>query len=643
MPFIQVSGKVEKVQEQGQFKAKRLVATFRDDTGVMELVWFQKATWIKQFIKPGMEFLAFGKPQVFKNKFSIVHPELERLEEEKDVSHIIRVQPVYTTTERMKKAGLDSGAIQKLQAQIFEKISPYLEEFFPADIVMKNRFISRKEAYFYLHFPVDLEKQKLASYRLKFEELFFIQFRLLKMRKNHDRDIKGFVFEKVGDNFNDFYNKYLPFQLTGAQKRVVREIRTDMKSGKQMNRLLQGDVGSGKTVVALLSMLLALDNGMQACIMAPTEILATQHFQNISNLTFGMGVNVKLLTGSTKTKGRKIIEQELKDGQLHILIGTHALIEDWVKFPNLGLVIIDEQHRFGVQQRARLWKKGPIPPHILVMTATPIPRTLAMTLYGDLDISVIDELPPGRKEISTQHAFESQRIRIFDMIRQEIAKGRQAYIVYPLIEESETLDYNNLMAGFESIEREFPRPQYHVGIVNGRMPAAAKEHEMQRFKKGETNILVSTTVIEVGVDVPNATIMLIESTERFGLSQLHQLRGRVGRGGNQSFCILMTGFKLSADASTRIETMVRTNNGFEIAEVDLRLRGPGDLIGTQQSGILNLKIADLSRDFAILQTARHVAAEILDKDPEMKSRENKALALYIAEKEKANPDWSIIS
>ena len=643
LPYIQIAGKIEKVQEAGQLKAKRLVATFSDGTGVMELVWFQKASWIKQFIKPGMEFLAFGKPQLYQNKFSIIHPELEKMEENKDLSHLVKVMPIYTVTEKMKRKGLDSSAIHKMIVVLFEKLSPELNEFFPSEIVRKNQFISRKEAFYYIHFPVDFEKQKQANYRLKFEELFFIQMRMLQIRKNRDKDIKGYVFDKVGEYFNDFYNKHLAFELTDAQKRVLREIRLDMKTGKQMNRLLQGDVGSGKTVVALMAMLLAMDNNMQACIMAPTEILATQHFQNISKMVSGLGIGVRLLTGSTKTKARRIIGEELEKGELHILIGTHALLEDWVKFPSLGIVVIDEQHRFGVQQRARLWGKGRIPPHILVMTATPIPRTLAMTLYGDLDISVIDQLPPGRKEISTSHAYESQRLKVFEFIRKEIATGRQVYIVYPLIEESETLDYNNLMAGFEGIERDFPRPKYHVGIVHGRMPAATKEFEMQRFKKGETNILVSTTVIEVGVDVPNASIMLIESAERFGLSQLHQLRGRVGRGASQSYCILMTGFKLSADASTRLETMVRTSNGFEIAEVDLRLRGPGDLIGTQQSGLLNMKIADLSKDHAILQAARFTAEEILDDDPFLDKKENKLLADFISEREKTRPDWSIIS
>ena len=643
LPYIQVAGKIEKIQEVGQQKGKRLVAHFRDETGVMELVWFQKAAVIKQYIKPGMEFLAFGRPVLFQNKFSIVHPELEKIEAHKDYSQIIRIKPIYSTSERMKRKGLDSGGLHVLIRGLLEKIGPELEEVFPESLLAKHQFLSRREAFYYIHFPDDFEKQKRANYRLKFEELFLVQYRILKLKNNRDRDIRGHIFDKVGNYFNTFYEKHLPFELTNAQKRVIREIRQDMKTGKQMNRLLQGDVGSGKTVVALMSMLLSLDNARQACLMAPTEILATQHYQNIIKLIDGLGLNVRLLTGSTKVRERKLIAEELQSGKLDILIGTHALLEEWVKFLGLGLVVIDEQHRFGVQQRAKLWGKGPIPPHILVMTATPIPRTLAMTLYGDLDISIIDELPVGRKTIQTKHYYESQRLAVFGFIKKELQSGRQVYIVYPLIEESETLDYNNLMAGFEAIEREFPRPEFHVGIVHGRMAAADKEFEMQRFKKGETNILVSTTVIEVGVDVPNASIMLIESAERFGLSQLHQLRGRVGRGANQSYCLLMTGYKLSSDASTRLKTMVQTSNGFEIAEVDLRLRGPGDLIGTQQSGLLNMRIADLSKDQAILQSARHAALELMNEDSELQKKENQALAAFIRDYEKSRPDWSIIS
>jgi ATP-dependent DNA helicase RecG len=643
MPYIQVAGKIEKVQELGQQKAKRLVAEFRDDTGVMELIWFKKVSWIKQYIKPGMEFLAFGKPGLFKNKFSIVHPELESLKDENGPNVAKRLQPVYSTTEKLKNNGFDSRGFQKLEEQLLEKAGQELKEFFPPHVVSTYKFLSRKDAFRHIHFPVEMDLQKRAEYRLKFEELFFIQLRLLQMKVIRMRDIKGYVFDLVGNFFNGFYKNCLPFELTNAQKRVIREIRYDVNSGKQMNRLLQGDVGSGKTVVALMSMLLAIDNGMQACLMAPTEILATQHFKNISAMTFGLGVNIRLLTGSTKGSERKAIANELKENTLHILIGTHAVLEDWIQFTSLGLVIIDEQHRFGVAQRARLWGKSKIPPHILVMTATPIPRTLAMTLYGDLDVSIIDELPPGRKEIVTKHSYESQRLPIFNFLKLQISEGRQVYIVYPLIEESETLDYNNLMAGYEAISREFPKPAYQVSIVHGRMNAADKEFEMQRFKKGETQIMVSTTVIEVGVDVPNATVMVIENADRFGLSQLHQLRGRVGRGGSQSYCILITGFKLSKDAGTRLKTMVRTNNGFEIAEIDLKLRGPGDIIGTQQSGLLNLKIANLALDQAILQEAREAASDILEKDPALEASENKALSEFVREREKARQDWSIIS
>jgi ATP-dependent DNA helicase RecG len=526
---------------------------------------------------------------------------------------------------------------------VIDKAGTELVENMPGWILEQYSLMPRYKALVQIHFPDNMDLQRAAEFRLKFEELFFVQLRLLRQRGQRRKDIKGHIFEKLGEHFNSFYHNYLPFELTNAQKRVIKEIRADVRTGRQMNRLVQGDVGSGKTVVALMSMLMALDNGMEACMMAPTEILAAQHYQSLRNITQGMDLNIRLLTGSTKSSERKQIATDLAHGNAPILIGTHALLEKWVQFPNLGLVVIDEQHRFGVAQRATLWKKNTIPPHILVMTATPIPRTLAMTLYGDLDTSIIDELPKGRKPIITEHRFESARLKVFGFLRSQIALGRQIYIVYPLIEESETLDYNNLMEGFLAVEREFPKPEYQISIVHGRMSAADKEFEMQRFKKGETQILVSTTVIEVGVDVPNASVMVIESAERFGLSQLHQLRGRVGRGAEQSYCILMTGYKLSEEAKTRMDTMVSTNNGFEISEVDLRLRGPGDLAGTQQSGVLDLKIANLVTDQRILAAARHAALEITDKDMNLQLPEHRMLYGYIQRNTKHRINWSLIS
>lgn len=643
MPYCQIVGRIEKVNLVGKGSAKRMTAVLSDDSGSIELVWFKGIPFMQKLIYPGLEFLVFGKPSEFKGKLNIVHPELETVTKEVNLSGKSVLQPVYSSTEKLKAKNLDSKGLAKLQRMLLDKLGEHIHEVLPEGLARSLKLMSRSEALHQIHFPANMEKQKAAENRLKFEELLFIHLKLLRLHNIRKQEFKGHIFEKVGHYVNSFYKEHLPFDLTGAQKRVIREIREDVRSGRQMNRLLQGDVGSGKTIVALMAMLMALDNGMEACMMAPTEILATQHFHNISRFTRELNIPVRLLTGSTKKSVRKEIEAGLAAGTLPIVIGTHALLEDWVSFPNLGIVIIDEQHRFGVAQRSTMWMKNKIPPHVLVMTATPIPRTLAMTLYGDLDISIIDEMPPGRKDIVTRHVFESKRLEVFGFIRKEIAKGRQAYVVYPLIEESETLDYNNLMQGFEAIEREFPKPQYQVGIVHGRMASADKDFEMNRFKKGETQILVSTTVIEVGVDVPNASIMLIESSEKFGLSQLHQLRGRVGRGGNQSYCILMTGYKLSEDAKIRMETMVRTNNGFEISEVDLKLRGPGDLAGTQQSGMLDLKIANLITDQRILAAARTIATDILKDDPGLAKPTNKPLIDRLNQLETNRINWSAIS
>jgi ATP-dependent DNA helicase RecG len=643
MPFCQVVGKIGKVSIVGTGTAKRMIAVLSDDTGSIDLIWFKGIPWIQKLVHPGLEFLVFGKPSEFKGRMNIVHPELESITKEVNLSGKSVMQPVYPSTEKLKNKSIDSKAFAKMLRTLLDKLGEHIHEVLPEKMLQQLKMLSRARALHEIHFPASMALQKAAENRLKFEELLFVQLKLLRQHNIRQVQFKGHIFEKVGHYVNSFYKEHLPFDLTNAQKRVIKEIRQDVRSGKQMNRLLQGDVGSGKTIVALMAMLIALDNGMEACMMAPTEILATQHYHSISRFTEELGIQVKLLTGSTKKAVRREIEAGLAAGTLPIVIGTHALLENWVNFPNLGIVIIDEQHRFGVAQRSTMWQKNTIPPHILVMTATPIPRTLAMTLYGDLDISVIDELPPGRKDIQTRHVFENKRLEVFGFIRKEIEKGRQVYVVYPLIEESETMDYNNLMEGYVAIEREFPKPKYQVSIVHGRMPAADKEYEMQRFKKGETQILVSTTVIEVGVDVPNASIMVIESAEKFGLSQLHQLRGRVGRGGNQSYCILMTGYKLSDDAKVRLETMVRTNNGFEISEVDLKLRGPGDLAGTQQSGMLDLKIANLVTDSHILGAARHIALEIFKNDPLLEKPENKILVDHLNQLYSSETNWSVIS
>lgn len=640
---VQIVGKIIHIKTVEQKKGRgRLVATFVDDTGEMELVWFQGQKWIRESLKLNAVYVAFGKVASFSNVFNMAHPELELLEEHKQ-SLRSAMQPVYPSTEKLTQRGISNRTINKMMQQLFVETQARFTETLPSYLLDELKLIPKNAALFNIHFPKSQELLAKAQFRLKFEELFFIQLQLITKNLIRKHKIKGHPFEKVGDYFNDFYQNHLPFELTNAQKRVLKEIRNDLGNNAQMNRLLQGDVGSGKTIVALMCMLMALDNGFQSCLMAPTEILATQHFNGLTELAKDLNINIKLLTGSTKTSERKIIHEALENGELHIIIGTHALLEDKVQFHNLGLAIIDEQHRFGVEQRSKLWKKNAIPPHVLVMTATPIPRTLAMSLYGDLDISVIDELPPGRKPIQTVHRYDSNRLKVWKFLKDEIAKGRQIYIVYPLINESEKLDYKDLMDGYESISRDFPLPHYSVSIVHGQMKAADKEEEMRRFAAGKTNIMVATTVIEVGVNVPNASVMVIESAERFGLSQLHQLRGRVGRGAEQSYCILMTSHKLSDDSKTRLETMCRTNDGFEIAEVDLKLRGPGDIMGTQQSGVLNLQIADLVRDRDILQLARHEAIKLLKKDASMALPEHQTLRMVFMEMSKKKNIWNYIS
>ncbi|GHE46616.1 ATP-dependent DNA helicase RecG [Sphingobacterium griseoflavum] len=642
MVGAQIIGRLISLQEMGEKRGKRLVAQFRDDTASMELVWFQSIPWLKKSLKVGSAYIAYGKPTAFNGQVSITHPEMELFDNKEKKIGNLTMQPVYSSTDKLKKFNLDSKGIQKLQQTALETILRSLQEPLPEYLLEKHKLIGYQQALLSIHFPQTVHDLNAAIRRLKFEELFFIQLRLLRNKQLNMQKYRGHRFDQVGDSFNTFFNERLPFPLTGAQKRVIKEIRVDTNTGAQMNRLVQGDVGSGKTVVALMSMLLAIDNGYQACMMAPTEILAQQHFAGISSLLGEDICTVKLLTGSTSTKERRIIHQQLEEGTLDILIGTHALIEDKVKFKNIGFVVIDEQHRFGVEQRAKLWRKNSIPPHMLVMTATPIPRTLAMTMYGDLDISVIDELPAGRKPIKTVHFFENQRLRVFGFMRDEINKGRQVYVVYPLIKESEKMDLLYLEAGLENLQREFPLPQFKISIVHGKMPVKDKDFEMQRFVKGETQIMVATTVIEVGVNVPNASVMIIENSERFGLSQLHQLRGRVGRGAEQSFCILMSGNKLSKEGRTRLETMVRTSDGFEIAEVDLQLRGPGDLSGTQQSGVLEMKIANLSSDQGILSEARNSVIAIFHDDPALAQEKNSKLSAYLSQRG-PNISWDKIS
>jgi ATP-dependent DNA helicase RecG len=639
---VQLMGDIISLKEIGVGPSKRLTGIFRDSSGDIELVWFKVSKWLMASLFLNKTYILYGKPTEFKGKYNITHPELELLEEAR-ITQGNGLKPVYNTTQKLSTKGLHSNGIAKLTRQLIEEVKTEIPESLPDYIVQRYKLLSRNEAITQVHVPSNIAQLEAARRRLKFEELFYLQIQLAKQKLLNTTQERGVVFQKVGDLFNDFYNHHLPFELTNAQKRVMKEIRSDVARGHHMNRLIQGDVGSGKTIVALLAALLAIDNGYQVCLMVPTEILAQQHFATISSLLEKTKVSVCLLTGSTKTAARRSIHASLLSGEMNFIIGTHALIEPIVQFANLGLCIIDEQHRFGVAQRASLWKKAALPPHVLVMTATPIPRTLAMTLYGDLDISVIDELPPGRKPIVTQWKSDARRLEVFQFMENEIKKGRQIYVVYPLIAESEAMDYKDLMDGYESIVRRFPMPQYHVSIVHGQMKNDAKEYEMQQFKEGRTEILVATTVIEVGVNIPNASVMVIESAERFGLSQLHQLRGRVGRGAEQSYCILMTGVKVGSDSRKRLETMVRTNDGFEIAEVDLQLRGPGDLAGTQQSGALDLKIADLAKDQIMLSAARELALEIMDDDPSLEDQKNQRIVEQLQAVRRKKTDWSRIS
>ncbi|MCB0805266.1 MAG: ATP-dependent DNA helicase RecG [Bacteroidales bacterium] len=640
--YIQLKGVLSQIRKAGKPRAQRLTAQLRDQSGSIELIWFAGVKWIEGNLQEGAEYVVFGKPSYFNGNYSLPHPEMELASEHAKLV-VEKLQPFYPSTEKLKSKGLDSNGFRKIMKNVVVRIKGFIPENLSDEIIHELKLIPREEAILNIHFPSEIRKLDRARARLKFEELFFIQLNLLKLKLIRIDKLKGQTFAVVGDLFNTFYTKNLPFELTNAQKRVMKEIRSDMGAGKQMNRLLQGDVGSGKTLVALMSMLIALDNGFQACLMAPTEILASQHHKTISRMLEGLDVNVELLTGSTKAKQRKAMHQLLQSGELHILIGTHALIEDTVQFNNLGLVVIDEQHRFGVAQRAKMWQKNTIPPHVLVMTATPIPRTLAMTFYGDLDVSVIDELPPGRKPVKTAHYYDKDRLKVFGFMKRQIAEGRQIYVVYPLINESEKLDLKDLHDGYDSISRAFPLPDYAISIVHGKLSPADKDYEMQRFVRGETDIMVSTTVIEVGVDVPNASVMVIENAERFGLSQLHQLRGRVGRGADQSFCILMTRDKLTNDGRERIRTMVKTTDGFEIAEADLKLRGPGDLHGTRQSGILDLKIADIIHDEKILKYARNMAAKVLEEDPKMMLEKNKPMLLFLRQMNRYKTNWSLIS
>lgn len=640
MPYIQLKGEILGFETIGEGRQRRLIAHFSDGTGIVDLVWFQGIKFLVGKYKVHQEYIVFGKPSVFNGRINIAHPDIDNASELK--LSTMGLQPYYNTTEKMKRSSLNSHAIEKMMSAVVQQLREPLPETLSPAILTEHHLMPLTEALMNIHFPANPELLRKAQYRLKFEELFYVQLNILRYAKDRQRKYRGYVFETVGEIFNTFYAKNLPFELTGAQKRVLKEIRRDVGSGKQMNRLLQGDVGSGKTLVALMSMLIALDNGYQACMMAPTEILANQHFETIRELLYGMNIRVELLTGSVKGKKREAILTGLLTGDVRILIGTHAVIEDTVNFPSLGLVVIDEQHRFGVAQRARLWTKNAQPPHVLVMTATPIPRTLAMTLYGDLDVSVIDELPPGRKPIVTIHKYDAHRVSLYQSVHRQIAEGRQVYIVYPLIKESEKIDLKNLEEGYLHICEEFP--DCKVCKVHGKMKAVEKDAQMQLFVSGEAQIMVATTVIEVGVNVPNASVMIIENAERFGLSQLHQLRGRVGRGAEQSYCILVTGYKLVEETRKRLEIMVRTNDGFEIAEADLKLRGPGDLEGTQQSGIaFDLKIADIARDGQLLQYVRNVAEEVVDVDPTGIRPENEILWRQLKALRKTNVNWAFIS
>ena len=640
---VQLVGKIIHIRTiEGKNKAQnRLVATFSDGVNTMDLVWFRPSQWIKERLLLNIPYVIFGKCNFFNGTVSMPHPELETLEEH-ERNLVGNIQPIYPSSEKLVKKGITNKVFRKLIETLFSEIGNVFYETLPIEMLENLKLLSKGEAVFNIHFPQSQELLAQSRFRLKLEELFYIQIQLVQKNLLNKR-IKGFRFDKVGDFFNDFYHNHLPFPLTNAQKRVIKEIRNDIGTGAQMNRLLQGDVGSGKTIVALISMLFALDNSFQACLIAPTEILATQHFQGISDLLKNTNVKVSLLTGSTKIKERRDIHKDLESGDLQILIGTHAILEEKVKFHNLGLAVIDEQHRFGVEQRSKLWQKNTIPPHILVMSATPIPRTLAMSLYGDLDISIIDELPPGRKPIKTFHLYDTNRSKIYQFIYNEIEKGRQVYVVYPLIEESKSLDFKNLVDGFEQLVVAFPLPKYQIAMVHGQMKPAEKDTEMQKFIEGKAQIMVATTVIEVGVNVPNASVMIIESAERFGLSQLHQLRGRVGRGAEQSYCILVTDMKLSNDSRTRMETMVATNDGFQIAEVDLKLRGPGDLMGTRQSGVLNLKIADIVKDNEILKLARNYAIDLIKIDPNLTKQENQNIDYTLNQLKKNKGIWNYIS
>lgn len=641
MPYIQLRGRILSFEMFGEGRQRRLVGHFSDGTGVVDLVWFQGLKYITGKYKANEEYIVFGKPAVFNGRINVAHPDIDPTQEL--TLSTMGLQPYYNTTEKMKRTSLNSHALEKLMKNLFQALQKEsFEETLSPSLIAAHQLMPLTDALYNIHFPQNPELLRKAQYRLKFEELFYVQLNILRYTKERRNKFRGLVFERVDEIFNTFYAHHLPFQLTGAQKRVIKEMRRDMGSGRQMNRLLQGDVGSGKTLVALMTMLIALDNGFQACMMAPTEILATQHYETIRRFLNGMSVRVELLTGNVKGKRRETILRDLLTGDVHILIGTHAVIEDTVNFSSLGLVVIDEQHRFGVAQRAKLWAKNTRPPHVLVMTATPIPRTLAMTLYGDLDVSVIDELPPGRKPIQTIHQFDNRRKSMYEFMRKQIQEGRQVYIVYPLIQESEKMDIKNLEEGYMHVCEEFP--EYKVSKVHGKMKPAEKEEEMQRFLANETQIMVATTVIEVGVNVPNASVMAIENAERFGLSQLHQLRGRVGRGADQSYCILVTGYKLTEETRKRIEIMVQTNDGFEIAEADLKLRGPGDLEGTQQSGVaFDLKIADIAKDGQLLQYVREIAERLLDDDPEGMKPENQIIWQQLKELRKKNVNWSVIS
>lgn len=640
MPYIQLRGRILAYSTQGEGARRRLTATFSDGTGTVELVWFKGIRFITDKYKPGNEYTLFGKPTLFNGKINIAHPELDHVDDILDRN--TGLQGYYTTTEKMKNNFLNSKGLQKIIYNLWNNLQGPLEESLSDEVINRARLIGINDAIRNIHFPLSVDKLRLAEFRLKFEELFYLQLHILRYTQLRSRKLGGFVFKHIGDYFNSFYHDVLPFELTEAQKRVIREIRSDVGSGRQMNRLLQGDVGSGKTLVALMCMLMALDNGFQACLMAPTEILATQHYETIRQLTEPIGIRTGLLTGSTRKKERETLLNELLTGEIHLLIGTHALIEDTVNFSNLGMVIIDEQHRFGVAQRAKLWKKNKIPPHVLVMTATPIPRTLAMTVYGDLDVSVIDELPPGRKPVQTLLQYDNKRSALYTSLRRQIELGRQIYIVYPLIQESEKSDLKNLNDGYNHIREVFP--EYKVCMVHGKMKPAEKDTEMQKFASGEAQIMVATTVIEVGVNVPNASVMVIENAERFGLSQLHQLRGRVGRGADQSYCILMTSYKITQDTRKRLEIMAETNDGFRISEADLQMRGPGDMEGTQQSGIaFNLKIANIAKDGQILQLARDMAREIIENDPYLEQPQHYILKKELNRLFAKQVNWSQIS